>query len=146
MKFILSFAILALMAFSPMASQAALSNENNPQVAIVDLGSITATADVYGAFFPKKSKIVSVKLVNGANITSSDTDKAVTNLQLGSTVLAEHKSAITGNTSAIAANVPAAMNLLVSEVAAGSWLKVSYTESGTYAMTNAKVIITYYPL
>lgn len=130
-----------------------MNMENAKHVQIIDIGSITADADVYGAFFPQKSKITGVKLVNGANIAQSDTDKAVIQLKNGSDVLAEHSTALTGGTGALAANVPAAMTLasaLVSNggvnVEAGSWLKVNYDESGTYAMTSAKVIIEYYPL
>lgn len=126
-------------------------NANDRQVQIISLGSISADADVYGAYFPQKAKIVGAKLVNGANIAQSDTDKAVVQLKNGSTVLAEHSTALTGGTSALSANVPAAMTLasaLVAnggvDVAAGSWLKVNYDESGTYAMTNAFVIVEYY--
>lgn len=148
MKLLFSFIftlLFCVFSFAPHAN-ASLSNKNQPMVAIIDLGSITADADVYGAYIPKKSVLVSAKLVNGASITSSDTDKALITLQNGSTVLATHNSAITGNTSALVANVPADMSIGSSEIPAGTWLKVSYDESGTYAMTSAKVIIVYYPL
>ena len=123
-------------------------NANDRLVQIIDLASISADADVFGAYFPQKAKIVSAKLVNGANIAQSDTDKAVVQLKNGSVVLAEHSTALTG---ALVANTPAAMTLASAlvvnggvDVAAGSWLKANYDESGTYAMTNAKLIVEYY--
>ena len=126
-------------------------NANDRLVQIIDLASISADADVFGAYFPQKAKIVSAKLVNGANIAQSDTDKAVVQLKNGSVVLAEHSTALTGGTGALVANTPAAMTLASAlvvnggvDVAAGSWLKANYDESGTYAMTNAKLIVEYY--
>ena len=118
---------------------------------VIPLASITADADVYGAYFPLKSKIVSAKLVNGANITASDTDKAVIQLKNGSTLIASHSTAVTGGNGSLVANTPADMTLSGSSnggvnVDAGSWLKVNYDESGTYAMTSAFVIVSYYPL
>lgn len=128
-----------------------MNNQNALHTQIIDLGSITADADVYGAYFPQKSKIVSAYLVNGAGISASDTDKAVIDLKNGSTLIARHSTAATGGNGALTANVPAAMTLQSASnggvnVDAGSWLKVAYDESGTYAMTSAKVIVNYYPL
>jgi hypothetical protein len=132
-----------------------MNNELALQTAVIPLASITADGDVYGMYLPRKSKIVSALLVNGAGIAQSDTDKAVITLQEGSNVIATHSTALTGGTSALSANVPAAMTLNSSHagygnggvtVAAGKWLKVAYDESGTYAMTSAFVIVNYYPL
>lgn len=127
-----------------------LSNENQLMTQVIDLASITADADVYGAYFPKKSRIVSAYLVNGAGITADDTNKAVIQLKNGSTVVASHSTAATAGNGSLVANTPAAMVLSATDadslIAAGSWLKVNYDESGTYAMTTAKVIINYYPL
>ena len=129
-----------------------MNNANNPQEKIIDLASITADGDVFGAYFDKKAKITSVKLVNGAAIAQSDTNLGVVTLKNGSTSLAAHSTALTGGTSALEANVPAAMPLVGADVngevpvAAESYLKVSYDETGTYAMTSAKVLIQYYNL
>lgn len=128
-----------------------MNNQLALQTQIIPLASITADADVYGAYFPLLSKIVSAQLVNGANIAQSDTDKAVITLKNGSTTIATHSTALTGGTGALVANTPAAMSLSGSSnggvnVAAGSWLKVAYDESGTYAMSSAFVVINYYAL
>jgi hypothetical protein len=126
------------------------NNENQLLTQVIPLASITADADVYGAFIPQKSKIKSAYLVNGAGIAQSDTDKAVVTLKNGSTVIATHSTAVTSGTGALTANVPAAMTLSATEadllVAAGTWLKVGYDESGTYAMTSAMLIVNYWPL
>lgn len=125
-----------------------LNNENNSQVSMIDLGSITADADVYGLFFPKKVKIKSVYLVNAAGISQSDTDYGVIKLLNGSTEIASHSTKLTGGNSALVANTPVAMSKTEAntEVAAGSYLKVNYDESGTYAMTSAKVFVEWYPV
>lgn len=128
-----------------------MNNQLNRHVSVIDLASITADADVFGLYFPQKSKIVSVKLLNGASIAQDDTDKAVIKLMNGSTEIAKHSTALTGGTSALTANVLAAVPLTSAvngevEVAAGSLLKVNYDESGTYAMTTAKVFVEWYPL
>lgn len=126
------------------------NNENQLLTQVLSLGSITADADTFGIFIPQKSRIKSAYLVNGAGIAQSDTDKAVITLKNGSTVIATHSTALTGGTGALSANVPAAMALSSTEadllVAAGTYLKVNYDESGTYAMTGASVIVNYWPL
>lgn len=123
-----------------------MNNENNPQVAVLDIGSISADGDVFGMYFPKKSKIVSAKLVNGAGIAQSDTDFAVVKMTDGSVDYVSHSTALTGGTGALSANVPADMSILEDDIPAGSYLKANYNESGTYAMTSAKIIVVYYPL
>jgi hypothetical protein len=125
------------------------NNENQLMTQIISLASITADADVYGAYFPQKSLIRSAWLVNGANISASDSNKATVSLMDGATLIAIHSTALTGGDS-LSANVPSEMSLSGStglpEVAAGTWLKVAYDETGTYAMTNAFVIVNYFPL
>lgn len=130
-----------------------MNNQLNKHVSVIDLASITADADTFGAYFPQKSKIVGAYLVNSASIAQSDTDKAVITLKNGSTSIAAHSTALTGGTGALTANTPAAMTLDAASldnggvnVAAGSYLKVNYDESGTYAMSSAKVIIEWFPL
>jgi hypothetical protein len=151
MRFLFSL-LFALFVMAPVG-HAAVSNANNVQTQILDLGSITADADTYGFYFPKKAKIISAKVVNGGGISQSDSNYAVVTLQNGSTVYATHSTQLTGGTSALTANTPAAMTLNTTYVSnggvnvdAGSWLKVTYDETGTYGMTTAKVIVTYYQL
>lgn len=123
-----------------------MNNELNPQVQVIDLASITADGDVYGIYLPKKARILNVKLINGANIAQSNTDKAVIALKNGSTVIAQHSTALTGGTGPITANTLTSVPIVsgAEDVAAGSLLNVNYDESGTYAMTNAKVFVEYF--
>jgi len=147
MKMFLFFVMTMIFAAPSFAS---LNNEANPHVAVVDLGSITTDGDVYGVYLPRKSRIVSVKLVNGADIAQDDSNYAVITLKLGTTVIATHSTKLTGGTSALTANTPASFSLSATDAnlvpAANSYLKVNYDETGTYAMTSAKVYIVYYPL
>ena len=147
MKFMMFFLFAAFMFLNVSPSFAAINNANQPMVAVIDLGSITADGDVFGMYLPKKSKIVEAKLVNGATINASDTDYAQVSLQLGSTVIAEidtraaHENGLTANT-------PKSLNVVAAQStpAAGSYLKATYNEEGTMAMTSAKLIVVYYPL
>lgn len=130
-----------------------MNNENAKMVQVIDIASITADGDVFGAYFPQKSKITGVKLVNGAGISQSDVNFAVITLKNGATVLATHSTALTGGTGALVANTPAVVPLASAQVVnggvnvpAGAYLNVNYDETGTYAMTSAKVIVEYFPL
>ena len=145
MKFLFALCLSLFTAFLPTA-QASLINANQPMVAVIELGAITADGDVFGVYLPKKSRIVSVHVANGATISASDTDYFQISLQLGSTVIAEldtraaHENGVTANT-------PKALNLVAAQVdqAAGSYLKATYNEEGTMAMTAGKLIVTYWP-
>lgn len=128
----------------------ALDNEQQVLTQMIPLGSITANADTYGVRLPQKSRIKSVQLVNGAAITNSDTNFADITLRNGATDLAKHSTRVTGALGApLALNTPSDMILQAAallDIAAGSWLLVNYAETGTYALTNAFVIINYWPL
>jgi hypothetical protein len=123
-----------------------MNNENNPQVAVIDLGSITADGDVYGAYFPKKSKILGVKLVNGANVTADNTNYFQLSLKVGTTEYAEMDSRA-AHENGVTANELKSLNIATDdEIPAGSLAKISYNEEGTMALTSAKVFIHYFPL
>lgn len=123
------------------------NNENSPSLLVVNLGSITADASLPVVYLPKKSKIVSCYVINGATISASDTDYCTMSLQNGSTVIAEidtraaHENGLTA-LEAKAFNMVAAEQ----EQDAASNLKLVYDESGTFAMTNAQLVIQYFPL
>lgn len=127
-----------------------MNMENAKMVQVIALGSISAAGDVYGAFFPQKSKITGVKVVDGAGIAASDANFVQLDLKLGSVQLAELDSRA-AHEGGLVANVPKAMNLVDAvnggvNVEAGSWLKAAYAETGTVAMTSAFMIVEYYPL
>lgn len=146
--------VLMSLLFAGSVSFAANNNQNNRHVCVVSLGSITATADTYGCYVPQKSKVVAVKVVNGATISASDSNYALIEVLAGSTSVAKHQTTITGKIGEdLNANVPAAAVLTTANVVnsgvnvpAGSWLKVAYTETGTYAMTTAFVVVEYYAM
>jgi hypothetical protein len=124
-----------------------MSNENNPHIVVIDLASLTADTTVPAMNLVKKSVIKSVKFMNGAGIAASDTDYALVNLKAGSTDVATLDTRAAGN-GAVTANVAKAMTLVSGQEtqAAGTDLKIVYDESGTMALTNAKLQIEYYPL
>jgi len=124
-----------------------LSNESNPQVAVIPLGSL-ATDDVQvpAIHFRKAVKILSVKLVNGAAITASDTNFVQVGLQhVGGNVIAEIDTRA-AHENALVKNVGKALNVSAVEddVAAGSNLEVDYQEGGTIALTSAVLLIEYF--
>lgn len=125
----------------------ALSNENNSQVSVVHLGSLTTDATAIPAIhFPKRSKIKSVKLMNGALIAASDSNFCQVALRRGTTVVAELDTRA-AHENGLAANVAKALNLVdaESEPAAGTDLNLLYNETGTVGLTDAKLVIEHYP-
>lgn len=148
MKFL--FALFSLFLSLSVASfqmaHATTIHANQPQVAVIELGSISANGDVFGIYLPKKSKIEAVYVANGATINASDTDYFQISLQLGSTVIAELDSRA-AHENGVTANTPKGLNLIAlqSVRAAGSYLKATYVEAGTMALTNAKLIVVYWP-
>ena len=124
-----------------------MNNELNTNVTAIPLASITADADVFGLYLPKKSKVVGAWLSNGASTSASDTDFCTVALKNGSDTVAEIDTRA-AHENGLTANVPKAMNLVAAEqiIDAGSHLKVTYDESGTFAMTTAVVYVEWFPL
>lgn len=126
----------------------ALNNENNPSILAVSLGSVTTDATALPvAHLLKKSKLHSVRIVNGAEIVASDTNYVELKLRKGTTVIAAYDSRAAGQ-GALAALVSKAMVMVSGQEiqAAGSDLNFLYNESGTIGMTNAQLVIEYSPL
>lgn len=124
-----------------------LSNENNPQLVVVDLGSISADGSLPALYLPKKCFIKSATLINGATITASDTDFVDVRLQNGSDVIAELDSRA-AHENGLTALTGKSMNMVAAKQIqeAGSSLKVVYDESGTIAMTSAIMVLELYPV
>jgi hypothetical protein len=123
------------------------NNENEPISVPVYLGSLTTDNTLVPALYlPKKSKIVSVHLLDGAGIVANDSNYVQLSLKKGSTVVAEmdsraaHEGTITANT-AKALNVVSGQE----EQVAATNLSLLYNETGTVALTNAVLVITYFP-
>ncbi len=124
------------------------SNENSPVTVSIHLGSLTTDGALLPIIhLPKKSKIVSAKLMNGAIVAAHDSNYAQVALKNGSTVVAELDTRA-AHENALAANEAKGLNVVeaVENQAAGSNLTLLYNEAGTVALTDAKLILTYYPL
>lgn len=127
----------------------ALSNENNPNLSVLVLGSLTAdtSTKLPGMYFPKKSVIKSVTLINGATIAASDTDYAQVALYNGADVVAELDTRA-AHEDGVTANVGKALNVVEAEsvVDAGTTVLLDYQETGTMALTSAVLVVEHYPL
>jgi hypothetical protein len=124
----------------------AMNNENGAQSIQVPLGNITADGSILAGYIPAKSKLKSVKLVNGAAIAQSDTDYVDIQLKIGSLKLAGFSTKLTGGNGALQNGVPVDMALVVKDIPALSKLEVVYDETGTIAMTDAHAVVEFYPL
>lgn len=125
-----------------------MNNENNPQVAVVHLGSLTTDGHVLPvAHLLKKSKILGVKLLNGAAVAASDSNYFQLTLKKGSTTVAEMDSRA-AHENGVTANVAKALNIVSGQETqdALSDLTLTYNETGTVALTDAKLAICYFPL
>lgn len=127
-----------------------MNNELNPSIALVKVGSPSADLTIPAMCLVKKSKILSVKIMNGAGIAASNTDFAVISLKAGSTTVASYDTRAAGQ-GALTANVSKAFAIVSGEETqvAGTDLTLVYdeTDSGTaVALTDAVVQIEYFPL
>jgi hypothetical protein len=123
------------------------NNENNPISVSIHLGSLTTNNTLLPAMYlPKKSRLVSAHLINGATISAHDSNYFQVALKNGATVLAEMDSRA-AHENGVTANVAKALNMVADEQdqEAGSSLSLLYNEAGTVALTDAKLVLTYFP-
>lgn len=129
----------------------ALSNENNPHLLAIPLGS--AAVDLRQLVGPsvKRIKVLSAHLLNGAAIAASDTDYIQVSLEkgpvAGTTVVAELDSRA-AHENGIAANIPEPLNLVDAEtlIDEDTLISVNHneTDAGTnVALTNAMLLVNY---
>lgn len=148
MKMLLTLLSLVFAFVLAAPAHAALSNENNPRLMCIPLGSSTADAVTLAGVSNKAITVKGVNLLNAAAIAASDTDYVKVELKKGSTIVAELDSRA-AHENGIAQNAKEPLNLVsssVSEVAASSVLSVNYdeTDSGTnVALTGAVLCIDY---
>jgi hypothetical protein len=118
------------------------SNENSTHLVHIPLGSITADGSLPALYLPKKCRLVSAAVIDGAGIAADNSNYVTITLQNGSTVIASLDSRA-ANQGALTALVGKAMSMVSAEQdqAAGSSLKVVYDETGTVAMTNAVLVL-----
>ena len=129
------------------------SNENNPHVHTVQIGTQAASIELPGVYVRKKSKIRSMRLINQAALVADDTNYLQVQLldAPSGNVLAEISTKLTGGDGSLVQNValaspdvvPGTMEL---EVAAGSSLAVNVVKNGTGVPTLAKLELEMYEL
>ncbi len=106
------------------------SNENNPSLASVHIGSVSSGVQVPAFHLPRKSKLKSAKLLNGAAVSASDSNYMTLTLKNGSTTIATLDTR-SGNQGAISANVAKSFALVagLEVMAAGDNLSLVYAEN-----------------
>ncbi len=119
-------------------------NEKNPLVIVIPVGTRGSDITIPGGRIPYKSKLKSAYLVDKAGIAASNTDYAILQLKVGSSVLASYDTRSAGQ-GALAANVSKSMSLTAAdqEIAAGSDLLVDYneTDTGTVVTTTDMLLV-----
>lgn len=123
-------------------------NERQTQIVLIPVGSLaTDNTQVPGFTAPRKMRVVSVKLLNGATIAASDTDYAQVSLKNGSNVVAELDTRA-AHENGLTANVGKALNLdsTYRDLAEGDSVHVDYQEAGTMALTNAVLQVEVYQI
>lgn len=151
----------------------ALNNANNVSSSVIGLGTVAASAIHPGIYFPKRTAIRSVSLINGAAEAHSGTNFVQVKLQDnnggGSPIdLASFDGSVASVTPGdgkgdLAADIAAPLASLVApmagtqggfpptlgypiDVAAGKSLQVNIVIGGTGSLTNAKLVLDYWSL
>lgn len=122
------------------------SNENNPHVNTVQVGTQAASIELPGIYVRKKSKIRSVRLINQAALAQDDTNYLQVQLLAAPSgaMLAECSTKLTGGDGALVKNVALLAGETEIEVAAGSSLAVNVVKNGTGVPTLAKLEVEMY--
>lgn len=120
----------------------ALNNANNKHAVLVNLGSITADAEVPAMYAGEDMVIDSVHIINGAEIVASDSNYIELELKSGDDVIATYDSraAAQGGLDALIAKAMV-LDPEEADIAQGSSLSIDYDETGSIGMTNAQVVI-----
>lgn len=123
------------------------SNENNPQVICVQLGSLSAdmSADLPVGVMPKKGKIKSAKIVDQAGVAADNSNYIVMTLKAGTSTLGSLDTRAAGQ-GALTALTAKDFSLSATDIPAGSVLRLDYQETGTVGLTNACLVLEVYPL
>lgn len=135
----------------------AKSNERSPIITSIFLGSGASASTVVfnGMFFRKKSRIKNVWIVDQAGIALNGSNYESIQLQDNSSSPVAYASIATSAVAAVA-NTQLALNLLSptdadtnhleKEVPAGTMLNVQAIGTGTAKLTNASLLIEWYPV
>jgi hypothetical protein len=125
----------------------ASNNENNPHIAMLQVGTQAASISLPGLKFPKHSKVKKVSLINQAALAADDTNYLQVQLcnLADDSVLAEVSSKLTGGEGALVANKPLADSQAAWDAAAGLEVYVKVIKNGTGVPTLAQLQIEYFP-
>ena len=148
MRMILGLLMAVMLTLGVVETSYAASNENNPHVLCVDLGSLSADGVVkMGAIVGKSAVVQSVQLWNGAAIAASDTNYVQLELKKGSTVVAELDSRA-AHENGVAQDVLEALNVVsaAKTIASGELITVNYneTDAGTNVALTAALLCMQY--
>ncbi len=132
------------------------SNERNPQVTSVHIGSRLSTMNAVlpGVYFRKKAKIKNVWLIDQAGVTKSSSNYHTITLQDNASSPVAY-AAIATSASAAVALTPLALaytsdsdsaNSPEITVPAGTMLNVNCVTTGSAILTDAELLIEWYPL
>lgn len=144
MKLFLTMILAMVFCFLTIPSFASVNNENNPNLSVIEIGSPSATGDIYGLYIPSRAKILSVHIVDSAGIAADVANYAKFELKSGATVLSSYDSRAASQ-GALVANVPkdSVLTSDASLLPKGSYLKLSYTKTGSVSPTAAKAFINW---
>lgn len=124
------------------------SNENEPLSQGISIGSVTSDGSILPAtYITRKSKILGAYLINGADVAADDANYATITIRSGSQVIATldtrsaHQGALSANHGASFSVDPAQ-----SVRAGGETLTIQYNEIGTVGLTNAVIVLNYFPV
>ena len=119
-----------------------LNNENNPSVFSVAVGSLAVDAVMPLTYCKKKMRLLSVELMNGADIAASDTDYAILYLKDSDDNVYATLDTRAAGQGAVSEFVWKAFSVSDAEIPAGSSLKLVHDETDTgsnVALTDAVI-------
>lgn len=118
-----------------------VNNELAPNVDLIPVGTQAASIDLPMPKFRKHAKLKAVNYIDQAGIALDPTDFVQLSLQIGSTVLAT----LDTTAAAVTALVAKALTLAVSDIPAGSQLKLVLTIGGSGTTTLGLLQLEWFP-
>lgn len=122
------------------------SNENNPHLVVIPVGTQAASIELPGMYARKKMILKNMWLINQANLAADDTNYLQVQLLSApaGSVLAEVSSKLTGGEGALTKNVAKAAGEQEVVLPAGSSLPINVVKNGTGVPTLAVVVLELY--
>ena len=122
------------------------SNENNPHMVVIPIGTQAASIELPGVYARKKMIIKNAWLLNQAALTADDTNYIQVQLLAApaGAFLMEVSSKLTGGEGSLVKNVAKAAGETEVEIPAGSSLAVNVVKNGTGVPTAAVLVLEMY--